>query len=96
MRWLATVFEDFGDEQGGAGKRPTANSSRIIGATGYTAGVQLLASLHSGILQSRASEWKALQQNRETRAQEDQKFQFVQTVALAGIRIEASKEIIGG
>jgi hypothetical protein len=55
-----------------------------------------MANFHSGISQSRASEWKALQRNRETRAQGDQKFQFVQTVVLASRRIEGSKRIIGG
>jgi hypothetical protein len=55
-----------------------------------------MANLHSGISQSQASEWKALQRNRETGAQEDQKFQFVQVVALGGRRIEASIRIIGG
>ena len=55
-----------------------------------------MANLHSGISQLQAGEWKALQRNRETGAQEDQKFQFVQVVALGGRRIEASMRIIGG
>lgn len=55
-----------------------------------------MANLHSGISQSQASEWKVLQRNRETGAQEDQKFQFVEVVALGGRRIEASIRIIGG
>ena len=42
------------------------------------------------------SQWKVLKRNRETRAQEDQKFQFVQAVELATRRIAASKRIIGG
>jgi hypothetical protein len=55
-----------------------------------------MANLHSGISQSQASEWKALQRNRETGAQEDQKFQFVQAVALGGRRIAASIRIVDG
>jgi hypothetical protein len=57
---------------------------------------QLLANLHSRISQSRVCEWKILPRNRENGAQQDLKFQFVQTVALAGAGIEASRKICGG
>lgn len=55
-----------------------------------------MANLHSEISQSRVSQWKVLKRNRETRAQGDQKFQFVQAVVLADRRITASERIIGG
>jgi hypothetical protein len=48
------------------------------------------------ISHTRVSGWKALKRNRETRAHDDQKFQFVQTVEPASGRIAASKRTVGG
>ena len=81
---------------GGVDKRPTADSSGVPRAMRITIGCLLGVNLHAEISHTRVSGWKALKRNRETRAHDNQRFQFLQTIVLAGRRIGASKRTVGG